>query len=269
MISRLPLYLAAGGAIARRDLTIFLSYRASAASIAFGLVFQVALFYYISRLIYIGPELTPDSYFAFAVMGLAGLQVMGSTMNVAMSVQRELAIRSFERIVLSPFGVPASSFGMLIFPLIQALTLAALTIALAGLVFGMNVEWSTAPLAIPVTLLGALSLAPFGLMFAAVTIIFKQAPGRTMILALVSFAAGVYFPITLLPEWVQWFSEVQPLTPTLELMRHLIAGLPLDEPVWRSLLKVAGFTVLLLPIGIWLVVHAAKIARKRGTVLEY
>ena len=268
MTERAAMYLAAGGAITRRDFALFVSYRMQVVTMLFGVVFQLALFYYLSRFVSVG-GFTPETYFAFAVIGLASLQVIQSTFDLSTTVRQELVARSFERILMSPFGPTAAMISMLGFPLLMAMVMATLTVCIAGVLFGVAIAWSTAPLALPVAALGALAFAPFGVFFAAITVVFKQAPGRAWVMSLIALAAGVYFPTHVLPDWLRWLSEVQPLTPALDLTRHLLVGLPLTDPAWLSLLKMGGFVTVMLPLSCWTMGAAVRVARRRGTIIEY
>ncbi len=50
---------------------------------------------------------------------------------------------------------------------------------------------------------------------------------------------GVFYPINTLPELLQSFIQVLPLTHAVALVRPLVAGLPLDEPLLHVLVLVA------------------------------
>jgi ABC-type polysaccharide/polyol phosphate export permease len=130
-------------------------------------------------------------------------------------------------------------------------------------------SWSTAALALPLGIAGALAFAPFALLFAAVTLAFKQAPGQNAALAVISLASGMYFPVALLPWWLRWVSEIQPFTPTVDLLRHVLTGFPLAESPTGAVAKIVGFIVVGIPIGVRLVSLAGWYGRKRGTVTEY
>ena len=81
--------------------------------------------------------------------------------------------------------------------------------------------------------------------------------------------AGLYFPVALLPDWVEWTSEVQPFTPSVDLLRNLIVGTPLADSAWLDLLKLVGFATVLLPASAWLLSRAVRAGQRRGTILEY
>ena len=104
-----------------------------------------------------------------------------------------------------------------------------LMLVFAAAVFGLPVEWSTAPLALPAFVLGALAFAPFGVLLVAAVVVWKQATGAAWIMAGITLLAGFYFPVALLPDWIEWTSDVQPFTPAVDLLRHLLIGIPLEE----------------------------------------
>ena len=147
--------------------------------------------------------------------------------------------------------------------------MATAMLAFAVIVFDMPVEAGTALLAIPVGFLGAISFAGFGVLFAAMTVVFKQATGIQWVITLVSLIAGLYFPVQLLPAWIEWISEVQPFTPTVDLLRHLLSGYPLHDSAAEAVAKVVGFAAVVLPVSIALLAAAARHARRRGTIIEY
>lgn len=262
-------YVDAALGIARRDLAVFASYRMRLVTTQFGILFNLALFYYISRLIQVGPGMGPDAYYAFVVIGLIILSTVRSSLAMPDRVRSELVTGTFERIVLSPFGATAAALSMLLFPFVYAIVVGAITLLVAVVVFSVAVQWDTVALAIPLGFLGSLAFAPFAAIFTAITLVFKQAPGQAMVISLISLASGLYFPVALLPDWIGWLSEVQPFTPTVDLMRNVAVGLPLEDSAWTSLAKLFGFVLILLPASVWVLAQAGRLSRRRGTITEY
>jgi ABC-type uncharacterized transport system permease subunit len=113
------------------------------------------------------------------------------------------------------------------------------------------------------------SLACIGLFFVAGLLAFKSALGATWVIAGLSLLGGAYFPTRLFPSWIRWTSDVQPFTPTVDLLRHLLIRTRTLEPIWLELVKLVGFSILLTPVSVsavWLAVH---LSRRRGTIMEY
>lgn len=263
--------LTAAFAMVRRDWLIFISYRLRFVAVLLGSFFSLTLTYYISRLVNVPPFKGPDDYYAFAVVGLLILAVLNSTLaGPPGMVRQELVAGTFERLYLSSFGAVSSLVSMLLFPFVFALANASIMLVFAGLVFGLQIEWDTAPLAIPLAAAGALAFMPFGVLLLATVIVVKQAAaGTTWVIAGISLIAGLYFPVALLPDWIQWASDVQPFKPATDLLRHVLVGTPLSNSAWLELLKIAAFTAVLLPLSVRLLQLALALSRRRGTLIEY
>lgn len=263
-------YASAGWGLVKRDAVMFASYRTQTISQILGVFFSLALFYYIAKLVTVESFGSPAAYFAFVVVGMVILQVVQSTLELSSTVRGELLTGTFERLVVSPYGAVGGILAMVVFPFALALVLALATLGFGALLFGMDIEWSTAPLAIPVAILGATSFAAVGLLFVASVIVIKQtASGAGFFTAVVAIVGGLYFPVALLPGWIQWASEVQPFTPAVNLLRHLLLGTDRTGSLVIELLQLGGFGVVLLPLAILAIRRAIRHARQRGTIIEY
>jgi len=270
-MTSLASYLSAAGAIAKRDFLLFASYRTRLVTTLFTTAVSLTLFYYVSRLVNSKSIGSPDDYYAFVVVGLTILGVLTSTLSAPVATLRaELQTGTFERLVVSPFGAVRAIASLLIFPLALATVVGILSLCFAGVVFGLHVHWSTAPLAIPVAVLGAIAFAPLGLVMASAVVVFKQTnAGAAFVITGFSLLAGVYFPVHLLPAWIRWASDVQPFTPAVDLLRNLLVATPLRESAGLELAKLAGFAVVLTPVALLLLQAAVRRSRRRGTIIEY
>jgi ABC-2 type transport system permease protein len=262
---------AAAGAFFRRDLLIFASYRTRLFSTLFSTAVSLTLFYYVSRLVRSDAVGSPDDYYAFVVVGVIIFAILTSTMSTLVGTLRaELQAGTFERLVVSPFGPVRSIASLLLFPLALALVTAIVSLTFAGVVFGLDLRWATVPLALPVGVLGAVAFAPFGLAMAAAVVVFKQTnAGATLVITAVTLLAGVYFPVSLLPDWIEWASDVQPFTPAVDLLRNLLVGTPLQHAAALEVTKLVGFAAVTMPLAVMLLRAAVAHSRRRGTIIEY
>lgn len=264
------LNLAAAAAFVKRDAMLYVSYRWSFLTQIASVFVSVALFYYVSRLVTVG-AFSPDRYFAFVLVGIAILQIVSATLTTVPTVVRgELVAGTFERLVVSPFGPAGSIVSMSLFPVMLALLVSITTLGLGALVFDLPLAWSTAPLALPIVLLGVVAFLPLALLICAAVLLVKQAgTASSFLLAGMTFASGTFFPIALLPAWVSWASEVQPLTPVLELLRYALVDRPLDGSGWVAAAKLAGFAIVMAPISVVALDKSIGVCRRRGTLIEY
>lgn len=258
-------------AVVRRDARLFVSYRLRFVTQLLTALFTLTLFYYLSRLVNVRSFAGPDQYFGFAVVGLVIVQVLNSSIALPpVNLRQELVAGTFERWVASPAGAPVVSVATLVFPFLLSVLTALIMLGLGSLLFGLNVQWVTVPLVIPASVLGFLAFAPFGVLVMAVVIVAKQALGATtFIVAGMSLVAGLYFPVSLLPGWIRWASEVQPFTPAVELMRFALLGRPLEHSVWADLAQLALFPAILFPVSIFALRGALAAGLRRGTIFEY
>lgn len=264
-------HVSAAAAICKRDFLLFVSYRTRMFTTLFTVAVSLTLFYYVSRLVRSPRVGSPDEYYAFVVVGLVIFGVLTSTLSSPVGTLRaELQTGTFERMVISPFGPVRSIASLLLFPLALSTVTGLLSLCFAGLVFGLDVRWSTAPLAVPAALLGAAAFAPFGLAMAALVVVFKQTnAGATFVLTGISLLAGVYFPVELLPGWIRWASDVQPFTPAIDLLRNLLVGTPLEHTAAAEVAKLAAFATVTAPLAVGLLRASVRQSRRRGTIIEY
>jgi ABC-2 type transport system permease protein len=257
-------------AVMRRDLHVYLSYRTRLVSQLLTALFSLTLFYYVSRLVHVSGFGSHDAYFGFVVVGLSLISVIYSCFSIPELVRQELIAGTFDRLLLSPFGAIRSIIAMALFPMAYAFVLSLITLGLGCVVFGLHLHWATAPLGLPVMLLVLLAFLPFGLLFAALTVVVKQGNvGTSWVVALLSIVGGLYFPVTLLPKWLQTLAKLQPFTAATDMLRHLLVNSPLGESQGTSLLKLVGFATVLLPVSLYALSSAIRFGQRHGTIIEY
>jgi ABC-2 type transport system permease protein len=257
-------------AVMRRDLIIYMSYRTRLVSQALTSVFSLTLFYYVSRLVHVSGFTSPSDYFGFVVVGISMVGVMYSCFSIPELLRQELVAGTFDRLLLSPFGAVRSLIAMTLFPLLYSFIVAASTLGLGCLIFGLRLHWSTVPLSVPAMALALLAFLPLGLLFAALTVVVKQGSvGTTWVIALISIVGGLYFPVSLLPHWLRTVAKLQPFTPATSVLRHLLVGSSLGESSGGALVKLALFAAVLVPGSMFVLASAIRFGQRRGTIIEY
>jgi ABC-2 type transport system permease protein len=262
-------YIDAMFATVRRDAAIYLSYRLRFASQMLALLFTLTIFFYVSKLVRTDAVGHRGDYYQFVVVGIMTLAVLESALNVAQLVRMELMQGNFERFLISPFGPVAGAMSMAVFPIAFAMLFAGIMLALAAAFFGVPLHIAGIPVALLIAALGGVAFAAIGLLFVAGLLAYKSAMGATWVMAALGLLGGVYFPTRLFPGWVRWTTDVQPLSPAVDLLRHVLVGTPSLQPVWLELLKLVGFCAVLMPVAGVVLWQAVKLGRRRGTIMEY
>jgi hypothetical protein len=255
-------------AVVRRDAYIAGSYRAMYVTQPIGVLFTLGLFYFVSRLLGSSARLaTPDEYFAFVAVGVVIQSLVRASLGVPLPVRQELIGGTYERFELSAAGGTLGVVGMLVYPAVRAG---------AGRVYVGGFRGPLRPRRAVVD--RGLVVAARGAQWAGVR------PCRAVVLSVhaglqtsarasvrrggVSPISGLYFPVELLPGWIEWTSAVQPFTPAVDLMRYVLVGTELPQPLWLELLRRVAFVVIGVPAAARTVSVARRFGRRRGTLLE-
>ncbi|TET67751.1 MAG: ABC transporter permease, partial [Candidatus Aminicenantes bacterium] len=80
---------------------------------------------------------------------------------------------------------------------------------------------------------------------------------------------GVFFPITILPGWLQKVSYFLPITYSLRAMRHALLQSYSFQALGFDILILALFSVVLLPFSIYAFKVAVRRAKKDGSLTHY
>jgi ABC-2 type transport system permease protein len=149
-----------------------------------------------------------------------------------------------------------------------AVTLAVYLIVGAWL--GMDLTSANVPLTLLALVLAVVSFNALGLIAASGVILIKQGDPVTWVISTASLLlAGIFYPTSVLPAWLQAVAQLLPLTHALEVVRR--AGLANEglSTLWPSLAALAALTAALLTLGLVACHFAVRIARTDGSLSYY
>ena len=148
---------------------------------------------------------------------------------------------------------------------------ASLTIVVAGALFGLPLHWATVPLVLPVALLGT-ARVPAARAAARRRGADRQAgrEHRDVPDQRPRARRRVVLPVSRCCRLaLRWISDVQPLTPALELIRHELVGAPISGSLWAAAAKLAGFASCCAACRCSRSRAQSRFCRARGTLIEY
>lgn len=244
----------------RRDLSIERKYRFNAALKTAAVLFQLAVFYFISRF------LSPD-YFPYVFIGIVFSQFFQFWLGVfSESIRQEQYMGTAEVLFCGPRG-PLS---ILLFNGAGRTVLFVIELTLfvaAGIcIFKVPLHWSWEI----VGLLGVQTLlwAGLGLAAASVIMCFKRGdPVSWLVTVMVDLASGVYFPVALLPEPARAVAGILPTTVALDAWRLALgAGAGVPAVMWWYQL---GWTAVSLAGAVFLFRRLYDRVRRNGDLGSY
>jgi ABC-2 type transport system permease protein len=143
-------------------------------------------------------------------------------------------------------------------------------LTLGMLIGGLHMAWSRLPLLLFVLLLSALAFSCIGIFSASYCVVFKKGnPVAWLLTALSSLLGGVYYPKSVLPHWLQSVAAWVPMTHCLEALRGvLLQGKGLTQ-VSGSLLILATWSIIGLPLSYLTFRWAVNRGRQTGSLGLY
>jgi ABC-2 type transport system permease protein len=210
------------------------------------------------------------SYFSFAVVGIAFTNFMALGLSaIATRVREGQMMGTLELMLLSP-----NRLGLLLVSSAlwsHVVSLGSLLLYLvAGSVLGMHLEHANIPMALISLALAIISFNALGLLAAAFVIVLKQGNPVNWLIATASvLLSGVFYPTTVLPDWLRGLGQLLPLTHALELMRRSILNGEGLATLWGPFLALLVLSVILLPTGLYACRVAVRIAQTDGSLSQY
>ena len=197
--------------------------------------------------------------------------------EIAMSIAYERWEGTLEYTFMAPVSRLIHLTGISLFSLMNSIM--QTVVVLVGLLLFTNLSLSGANLP-GVFLVVAVSTVAFvglGLMAAALPVMSPErgAEATHIFQGSLLLVSGVYYPVEILPKWMQLFSAISPATYTLSACRKLIgvgnpattpghlAGAPLSA-VTHELLVLALMGAVIMPLGLWVFGRIETWAKRAG-----
>jgi ABC-2 type transport system permease protein len=239
------------------------------------ILFNLVTFYFLGQLIAGGasPYLATYGglYFPFVMVGLALSSFQGvALISISQTISYGMYTGTLEAMLVTPTGLSTIVFASVLYPFVSALLEIAVYLLCSAIFFGMPLSQANLPAAALLLALTLLAHLPLGILSAGFLLIFKRGDPVTMLMGHLSgLVAGVYFPLQVLPGWLQTVAQFLPFTHALEGLRQAVlngrglAGL-------SSQITVLGlFALILTPISLALFAWAVRQAKRLGTLSQF
>jgi len=251
------------------------SYRFAFLFSLFGICTGIATFFFIDRLFghRIAPALVPfgTSYFAYVLVGNAFFAYVGTALGgVSGRLALEQSLGTLEAILLTPTRLWVFVTAMAVWNTFYATFQVLLYFVVGGVGFGVSfsqINWASL---LSILALVIISFNSLGLLEAGCILVFKR--GTFVAWAfngLWSLLGGVFFPTTVLPEWLQRVSACIPITYAIRgLQQAIYQGAPVTQ-LTRELGILGAFCVVLVPLGLWSWRWALRRAKLDGSLSQH
>ena len=173
---------------------------------------------------------------------------------------------TLEYTMMAPVRRTSQLLGSTLFAVLYGLIHTAILLVVLTLFFGLDLTHANFGAGIGIMLVGSLSVIGISMMAAILPLIWveKGAQMTFVLQSVLLLVSGVYYSVSVLPDWMQLIAKVSPVTYILEGVRHgLIDGAPL-ETLWPDVWPLLIMAVVLIPAGIWMFGVAERYAKRTG-----
>lgn len=262
-------------AFLKKDLAYESSYKFSFAVNLFAIFTGILSYYFIDKLF--GHRMVGHlqefgvNYFSYVLLSTALFGYIGVGVgSFSQRIQSEQFQGTLEAILLSPTKISVILFSLATWNLFWASLNLVIYVLLGTFLFKITFSNINILAALVTLVLTIASFSGLGIISAGFILIFKRGNPLDWIISNVEgLISGIYFPITILPGWLQFLAKFFPITYSIratELSVYRGFGL------WQ-LRKEIGFLLLfslvLLPLSLYFFKYSLIKARKDGSLMKY
>ena len=259
-----------------RDLLWELSYPFSFFWRGSSILFSLVTFYFLGYLVsgssagYLSAY-GGGNYFPFVLVGLAlaGFQGVALT-SISHAINYGMYTGTLESMLVTPTSLSTIIFSSVLYPFTSSLLSILIYLLFGALLFGFSLAQANFLSASVILVLTVLAHLPLGIFSASFLLVFKRGdPITSLVGSLSSLLGGVYFPLAVLPGWLQTVSFFLPFTHALEGLRQAVLnGRGLGE-LTTQVAVLGIFAVVLLPLSLMVFAYAIHQAKRLGTLSQF
>jgi ABC-2 type transport system permease protein len=259
-----------------RDFIEETSYKLSFAMQVFGILSSTLVYFFLSKLLgdvgagYLRPY--GGNYFSFVLIGVAFFSYLGVSVNgISSSIRDGQQLGTLEALLITQTNIPVIILSSSLYSFLWATFKVAVYLILGVAVFGIDMGRANLPGALLILLLTIISFTSVGIMSASFVMILKRGdPVGWLFTSLSALLGGLYYPVSVLPDWVQHISYVLPVTYALEGMRlSLLKGNSLGELFFPNIMPLILFSCVMMPLSVVFFSYAVKRAKIEGSLSHY
>src|SRR5256714_15691880 len=173
---------------------------------------------------------------------------------------------TIEYTFMAPLSRPVHLIGMGLFAIGYGVIRASLLFGVVAAFFGLHLHDANYAAALVVLMVASISFIGIGMMTAVLPLISPEKGTQLGFVAqgLLLVVSGVYYPVSVLPEWMQWIAKISPATYALRGCRAAIlkgAGL---TALWADIWPLFVIGLVSVPLGLWVFHRGEQYAKQHG-----
>jgi ABC-2 type transport system permease protein len=173
---------------------------------------------------------------------------------------------TIEYTFMAPLTRPMHLAGMGLFAIGYGLVRAVLLFGVVAAFFNLEMPQANFAAALVVLAIASISFVGIGMMTAVLPLISPEKGTQLGFVAqgILLVVSGVYYPVSVLPEWMQWLAVVSPATYALEGTRDaILEGAGIAE-LWDEIWPLLVIGAVSIPVGLEVFRRGERYAKRHG-----
>jgi ABC-2 type transport system permease protein len=173
---------------------------------------------------------------------------------------------TIEYTFMAPLSRPVHLIGMGLFAIAYGLVRATLIFAVVAAMFGLHMPEANFATALILLAIASVSFIGIGMMTAVLPLISPEKGTQLGFMAqgIMLVVSGVYYPVSVLPQWMQVISTISPATYALRGIRAAILEGATPADVWGDIWPLLVIGVVAIPLGLWVFRRGEQYAKRHG-----
>jgi ABC-2 type transport system permease protein len=274
-MNSISLYLKKPFVFLHKDFINESSYKFAFVTQFLGMFLSILSLYFLSKLV--GDSALPHlkhyggDYLSFLLIGLALISyVQVSLRSFSTCIRSAQTLGTLEAMLVTQTSIPTIILSSSLYSFVISSLRIVAYLLLGILFFGLDIHDVNYSGAILILILTIFCSSSIGILSASFIMVFKKGDPLNWIFSSLSWLlSGVYYPVTILPEWLQSFSYYIPITHSLEGMRLALLQGYSFEKLLPSIIPLIIFSAVMIPISLWVFKYAVKVAKVNGSLTQY
>ena len=173
---------------------------------------------------------------------------------------------TIEYTFMAPLSRPVHLLGMGLFAVLYGLVRASLVFGAIALMFGLHMPNANYASALVIVAVASISFIGIGMMTAVLPLISPERGTQFGFIGqgLMLVVSGVYYPVSVLPTWMQWLAKISPASYALRGIRHAILQGAGVAALWGDIWPLIVIGVVAVPLGIRIFGRGETYAKRHG-----
>jgi ABC-2 type transport system permease protein len=173
---------------------------------------------------------------------------------------------TIEYTFMAPLSRAVHLGGMGLFAVLYGLLRTALVFVVVSLFFGLDLQGANFLAALVLLAVASFSFVGVGMVTAVLPLISPEKGAQFGFVAqgLLLVVSGVYYPVSVLPQWMQWIATISPATYALRGIRDAVLNGAGVAACWNDLWPLLVLAVVTIPLGLAVFRAGEQYAKRHG-----